>query len=260
YEALLDYIASQGVPAEVLNDIAHLKTGYQDLLDRLDTLERIVQNLDPGGGSVTIITDSFTDPFTRIAAFTHSDIPWVWQDVPGYNTHGAYGPLHKGMHNSTSSFEVVVQASEVSFVRFKYKVSTESGYDIFTFYVDDKSVLTASGQGEWETFSYVLEPGERRLKWEYTKDRSGSSGLDMPLIDELQIVGAAVPPPTGPEVVVKNIQEVFDPDNPVLKQSHGAYGWEYYEYQGERCIRSTNQGKANSESWVEFEPVELLTG
>jgi hypothetical protein len=73
-------------------------------------------------------------------------------------------------------------------VRFWYRVSSEAGYDFFSFYINRVRLVHASGTtGTWTEAVYPLEPGDNLLKWEYTKDVSYSSGSDTAWIDDLEI-------------------------------------------------------------------------
>ncbi len=72
-------------------------------------------------------------------------------------------------------------------VGFWYRVSSESGYDYFNFYVDDMREIHASGESGWTYYSTTLSPGTYELKWEYTKDVNTSNGSDTAWVDELEI-------------------------------------------------------------------------
>ncbi|UCD75479.1 MAG: carboxypeptidase regulatory-like domain-containing protein [Phycisphaerales bacterium] len=74
-------------------------------------------------------------------------------------------------------------------VSFWYRVSSESGWDYFNFYIDNDRKIHASGTSSgWTHYSTTLPAGDHDLRWEYTKDSSYSSGSDTVWIDDLQIV------------------------------------------------------------------------
>ncbi len=73
-------------------------------------------------------------------------------------------------------------------VSFWYRVSSESGYDFFNFYIDGSQEVHVSGLGNWTHYQTTLPAGTHELKWEYTKDYSVSGGSDTVWIDELTVV------------------------------------------------------------------------
>jgi|GEM_PF-861530 len=74
---------------------------------------------------------------------------------------------------------------------FWYRVSSESGYDWFNFYVDGVQMVHRSGNVAWTMYSYTLPAGTHTLKWEYVKDASVSGGSDAVWIDDLTLTGDA---------------------------------------------------------------------
>jgi len=72
-------------------------------------------------------------------------------------------------------------------ISFWYNVSSESGGDVFTCYVDGQVAFQASGSTGWTYYSTTKAPGNHTLLWEYTKDGSGTSGSDTVWIDDLEV-------------------------------------------------------------------------
>ncbi|MCB9854575.1 MAG: carboxypeptidase regulatory-like domain-containing protein [Phycisphaerales bacterium] len=68
---------------------------------------------------------------------------------------------------------------------FWYRVSSESGYDWFRFYIDNELIFQRSGTVAWTQYATTLPAGEHELRWEYNKDVSLSSGSDTVWIDDL---------------------------------------------------------------------------
>ncbi len=73
-------------------------------------------------------------------------------------------------------------------VSFWYRVSSESGYDFFDFYIDGSRQIHESGLGSWTYYQTTLSAGAHELKWEYVKDYSVSGGSDTVWIDALTVV------------------------------------------------------------------------
>jgi hypothetical protein len=85
---------------------------------------------------------------------------------------------------------------------FRWKVSSESGYDFLGFYVN--GVLQSgriSGTVDWQQKAYSLSAGVQVLRWRYSKDGSDSAGQDRGWVDTVSF-----PPPSGPAIIVTQPQ------------------------------------------------------
>lgn len=92
--------------------------------------------------------------------------------------------------NQTSSmiWEVETGAGEIS---FDVATSTESGFDYFTFLIDDVIYYSTSGENDFSSISFVVDEGVHTFEWRYAKDGSVSIGEDTVWIDNITI------PPTS---------------------------------------------------------------
>lgn len=114
-------------------------------------------------------------------------------------------------HSQNSWFEIESYFSNDSSVDFKYKISSESGYDYFKLYVNGSNVLSDSGLKDWQSFSYNLPSGTNKIKFEYVKDSSMSSNDDCVYIDDLNIIGLTAPDtPSHPPYVSDRLVGGFD--------------------------------------------------
>ena len=86
----------------------------------------------------------------------------------------------KGINKGKASIELTLTVYKTSSFDFKYKVSSESGYDKGTLIIDGTTVANAiSGTSSGEqTYSKTLEPGTYTITSQYTKDGSGDHGDD----------------------------------------------------------------------------------
>ena len=86
-------------------------------------------------------------------------------------------------------------------VSFKWKVSSESGYDYLTFTVDGGTGMQISGTGsDWETkLLSISDSGSHVLKWTYSKDGSAFSGSDCGWVKDFLAIS---PEPSAPEASV----------------------------------------------------------
>ncbi len=87
-------------------------------------------------------------------------------------------------HNQQTWMKRTLSATQVS---FWYRVSSESGYDFFNFYVDGDRKVHASGTVNWTQFTAAVPAGTHELKWEYLKDSSASYGSDTVWVDDLLV-------------------------------------------------------------------------
>ncbi len=74
----------------------------------------------------------------------------------------------------------VLASGKLSFYK---KVSTEDGYDIASFFIDNVSKAEWSGIQDWELVEFEITQGTHILEWRYTKDYSVLDGNDCWWID-----------------------------------------------------------------------------
>ena len=87
-------------------------------------------------------------------------------------------------------------------VSFDYKVSSESGYDIFTVTVAGTSIASISGEKS-SSWSGTLKAGEQ-IELEYTKDHSGSDGDDKATVSNLKVTAIPVTAGTKTALTAEN--------------------------------------------------------
>lgn len=90
-------------------------------------------------------------------------------------------------------------------VSFKWKVSSEPGYDYLILVVDGVIRGFISGEQDWVTFNYAVGPGSHNVDFDYFKDETVSTGSDAGWIDELTIS-----PITDPPVVTAATTTAYD--------------------------------------------------
>ena len=77
-------------------------------------------------------------------------------------------------------------------------MSSELSFDTLKFLVDGVQRQQWSGDVPWANFTLPLTAGTHTLEWRYSKDASGSSGLDAAFIDNVNLplsVGIDILPP-----------------------------------------------------------------
>jgi len=112
------------------------------------------------------------------------DSPWLISTTDYH--HGTHSAVSGDINdNQSSTIEVNRNVLIAGNISFWYKVSSESGYDFLTFYVDGAEIGSWSGTVDWTQGTYPLTTGTHNLKWEYSKDVSVSTGSDCAWIDEI---------------------------------------------------------------------------
>ena len=80
-------------------------------------------------------------------------------------------------HDQTSRLQVIQTRAAGDF-SFYCRVSSESGADKLTFYVDDVEQGAWSGEIGWTEVTVAVSAGTHTYRWDYTKDSSQSVGSD----------------------------------------------------------------------------------
>lgn len=83
---------------------------------------------------------------------------------------------------------------------FWWRTESEYKYDLLKFYIDGIYKTNISGYTGWKEKTYTIGPGKHKLKWNYTKDRSISSGYDAGWLDKIGYVSLVVNTPDGGNV------------------------------------------------------------
>jgi hypothetical protein len=90
--------------------------------------------------------------------------------------------------NETTTMEALLINTEPAILTFEYNVSSEEGWDMFSFAADDVLELDKiSGETGWVTFSMSFEPGTHTLVWTYSKDQTRAQGRDNVLIRNVMV-------------------------------------------------------------------------
>ncbi|MBO7276599.1 MAG: T9SS type A sorting domain-containing protein [Bacteroidales bacterium] len=126
--------------------------------------------------------------FSSYAWEMDASAPWIIDSTTANN--GTFSARSAAIdHNGLTTLTMVVNTAFRDSVSFYYKVSSESNYDFFRFYINGVSKISASGtnNADWQYKKFTLNAGEYILKWEYSKDYSTSSGEDCVRIDDVQL-------------------------------------------------------------------------
>ena len=162
-----------------------------------------VQDNLPLGETFGIGTDSFERDQINDGSLTYTNgaIPWSIV-LAGAHSGSKCLVSASGNNSATSQIDITIDYSEPFEFSFWYKVSSESGYDYFYFYLDGEQILSKSGTVAWTQYTTTLSAGSHTLSWRYTKDSSVASGDDCAWIDDVVLPMNTVLPGGNSSVVV----------------------------------------------------------
>ncbi|MBE6336178.1 MAG: T9SS type A sorting domain-containing protein [Lentimicrobiaceae bacterium] len=113
-----------------------------------------------------------------------NESPWFIDDINSYQ--GNYCARSAQIYdNATSSLYIEIEIFDEMEISFFKKVSSESGWDMLFFDVDDVTFGEWSGESDWSQEKFTLPAGKHVLRWSYNKDSSMSSGQDCAWIDNI---------------------------------------------------------------------------
>jgi hypothetical protein len=135
------------------------------------------------------IGDNFeTGDFSALPWVQGGNANWVIQSSTVWE--GSYAAKSGTItHSQSSSIEFTINTGVCEIISFYCKVSSESGYDGLTFYIDgDPRLMGLSGEYGWNEISFNFAPGVHTFKWSYQKDSGGSSGSDCAWLDNIRLL------------------------------------------------------------------------
>ncbi|MGX7668946.1 hypothetical protein [Flavobacterium pedocola] len=169
------------------NDIYNNNTGNVGVGTASPTNKLHIEN---AGSATSLLNQDFES--NSIAPLTAGgSANWATQTAQKFA--GTYAAKSGTITHSQLSFmshTVNVPAGGAT-LSFYYRVSSESGFDFLKFYIDGVQQNQWTGTVGWTQQTYLLAPGSRTLRWEYSKDSSVSAGEDAGYIDNASITAAA---------------------------------------------------------------------
>ena len=117
--------------------------------------------------------------------------PWTFSGnaawtVSNQSVHGGSWAGRSGViGNSANTVMQLVKTVPAGAISFWGRVSSESGYDFFRFYIDGNQQLAISGNGGWGQYSYAVGAGTHTFAWRYDKDGSATANSDAAFVDDI---------------------------------------------------------------------------
>ena len=182
----------------------------------------------PGEYVIDFETGQMPEEFTSTSTY-----PWV---ITTTNPHeGTYciKSTCESIASATSDIEATVDVPFEAKMGFWVRVSSESNYDKFHFYIDGVEQGAAiSGQQPYAYKEYTVSEGTHTYKWAYQKDSSVNSNDDCVYVDDITMYRKDEPLPPIPGATLYN----FD-DNTMM-------GWTSIDADGDGngWVSSSNPG------------------
>ena len=135
------------------------------------------------------------DGITNVTITDNGSYPWQeldlkaegMENVSSYFTEKSKGLMSGNYKKSNTTSETVIEfnVEKSMLFSFKYLVSSEQKYDVFTITLDGKKLEGISGTSQNE-YKRILSVGKHSLTLSYKKDRSGNKGADRAFIYDLK--------------------------------------------------------------------------
>ena len=134
----------------------------------------------------TPLTDDFESGSLSSEWYQFGTIDWTAVEPGNESTYSAFsGDLNDG--ESASMVVGTDFGGDNVMVAFDLKVSSEASYDFLFLYADGVPIGSWSGNVDWTSVEFQLDPGVHTLNFAYEKDGSVSTGDDAAWIDNVFI-------------------------------------------------------------------------
>lgn len=145
-----------------------------------------------------LLTYGVVSHFITFEDNSWGDYEWINSEYPWELTNqGAYAGSwcarsknygNNGVGNSNSDLIIHWTSTVDDSISFYKKVSSESNYDFFRFYIDGQEAEQLSGtDNEWSRSAYAISAGTHSFKFSYEKDGSVNRGSDCAWIDNIKL-------------------------------------------------------------------------
>lgn len=136
-------------------------------------------------GTVSAGEDWENNNFTTNEWVNQSTYPWSIVNSGAYAGTYCAKSGNARRSNTSSNLSITIDVTENGNITYFRKVSSESSYDFFEFYLDGTLLEQKSGTIDWGESSFPITVGEHTLLFSYTKDGSQSIGSDCAWIDNI---------------------------------------------------------------------------
>jgi M6 family metalloprotease-like protein len=144
-----------------------------------------VVNMNSAKAAVAIFTTSSLG-----VALDNTTLPWATLGNAGWQAQSSVwlvggSALQSGVIADLQHSIVQTTVTGPGLLTFRWRVSSESGFDWLTFGFDGWDQWYMSGESGWQQQSWFIPEGTHVLTWTYRKDSSASTGSDAGWLDEV---------------------------------------------------------------------------
>ena len=156
----------------------------------------------------SLIVDFETGDFSQAEFTLPASYPWAISTTNPYEGTYCMKSTCEGVASGSSIIEATVEVPYDGKMGFWVKVSSESNYDKFHFYIDGIEQGSAlSGNLSYSYKEFDVAEGTHTYKWEYTKDSSVNSNDDCVYVDNITMYRLDQPLPPTPGAQVYDFED-----------------------------------------------------
>ena len=145
-----------------------------------------------------MVVDFETGDFSQADFTLPASYPWEITTTNPYEGTYAMKSTCEGIASGISTIEATVDVPYDGLMGFWVRVSSETNYDKFHFYIDGVEQGSAlSGNLAYSYKEFAVTEGTHTYKWEYAKDSSVNSNDDCVYVDNIYMYKQAGPAPSG---------------------------------------------------------------
>lgn len=197
----------------------------------------------------TNVVDFETHDFSQANFILPNNNAWVITTTNPYGGDYCMKSNCNNVNYGVSYIDAVVDVPYNAMMSFWVRVSSESSYDKFRFYIDGSEQGDAlSGQLAYSKKSYFVTAGHHTFRWEYSKDGSVNSYDDCVYVDNIILYQSIS--------ISQLVSFNFESGNlSQFNNNLSAYPWVIttsYASTGSKSMRSNNQGVPSSSSIISF--------
>ena len=131
--------------------------------------------------------ETFEGGVYHTSGWTQGTYPWTITNAGAYAGSFCLRSTSSLTHSQTAEVSVPVTLTAPDSISFYYKVSSETSYDKFHFYIDNSDLVVESGEVAWTRAAFLVPAGSHTLKFTYAKDYSVSRNSDCAWIDNVTL-------------------------------------------------------------------------
>jgi hypothetical protein len=173
----------------------------------------------------SLIVDFETGDFSQAEFTLPATYPWAITNSQAHEGTYAMKSTCEGVASGSSIIEATVDVPYDGKMSFYVKVSSETNYDKFFFYIDGVQQGAAlSGAADWALKEFDVTEGTHTYKWEYTKDSSVNSNDDCVYVDDITMYRYEEPLPPLVGATAYNFDDGLQGWTS-LDANNDGYGW-----------------------------------